>query len=218
MSEQIINKLKNLYINCMNCTNICNNTYKNISNGIPPRGFYFKNIPIKILIVGKNPGHPSKTEKVEFKNITGENLFLSYRKYQDNLYPNILLNTDKSKKFHRNLFRYISFFLDIPNDINEIYKYVAHTNLLKCSTIDVQQSLNKCKEAVNTCFNAYLLNEIEYMQPKIILALGMEVFNYLNNNVLKIPIIYIKHPSYYYKKSEEKEILLKIKYEIKKYI
>ena len=218
MSGQTINKLKNLYINCMNCTINCNNIYKDIPNGIPPRGFYFKNIPIKILIIGKNPGHPLKNQKVVYKNKTGEDLYLISKKYQENLYSNILLNTDKSTTFHKNIFRYISFFLDIPNDINEIYKYVAHTNLLKCSTIDEQLPLNKCKEAVNTCFNTYLLNEIENMQPKILLALGREVYKYLYKKDLKIPIIYIKHPSYYYKKNEEKEILLKIKYEIKKYI
>jgi uracil-DNA glycosylase len=218
LSRKSINKLKNLYINCMNCTINCKNIYKNIPNGIPPRGFYFKNIPIKILIVGKNPGHPLKNEKAVYKNKKGKNLFLSYRTYQENLYSNILLNTEKSTTFHKNLFRYISFFLDISNEINEIYNYVAHTNLLKCSTKDEQLPLNKCKEAVDTCFNTYLLNEIENMQPKILLALGKEVYEYLNKKDLNIPIIYIKHPSYYYKKNEEKEILLNIKNEIRKYI
>jgi hypothetical protein len=56
------------------------------------------------------------------------------------------------------------------------------------------------------------------LKPKILLALGREVYKYLNKKDLKTPIIYIKHPSYYYKKNEEKEILLKIKYEIRKYI
>jgi len=218
MSRQRINNLKNIYINCMNCTKNCNNIYKDILNGIPPRGFYFKIIPIKILIIGKNPGHPLRNQKDVFKDKTGENLYITYRTYLENLYSNILFNTDKSTTFHKNLFRYISFFLDISNNINEIYKYVAHTNLLKCSTRDEQLPLNKCKEAVDTCFNTYLINEIDNMQPKILLALGREVYKYLNKKDLKIPIIYIKHPSYYYKKNEEKEILLKIKYEIRKYI
>jgi len=220
MSIETINKIKNLYINCMNCSINCNNLYiyKNIPRGIPPRGFYFKNIPIKILIVGKNPGNPLKNEEILYKDKTGENLYLIYRTYQENLYSNILFETDKSTTFHKNMFRYISFFLDIPNNINEIYKYVAHTNLLKCSTIDEQIELNKCKDAVDICFNKYLLNEIEYMQPKILLALGREVEKYLNKKDLKIPIIYIKHPSYHYKKNEENEILLKIKNEIRKYI
>jgi len=215
ITRQVID---NLYIKCMNCTINCNNIYKNIPNGIPPRGFYFKNIPIKILIIGKNPGHPFENQKVIFKGKTGENLYLTSRTYQENLYSNILLNTDKSTTFHKNIFRYISYFLDIPNDINEIYKNVAHTNLLKCSTIDEQQLLNKCKEAVDTCFNTYLIKEIEIMQPKVLLALGSEVYNYLIKKEFKLPIIRIKHPSYYYKKSEEEEILLKIKNEIRKYI
>jgi uracil-DNA glycosylase len=220
MFKQTINELENLYINCMNCTINCNNIYKNISKGVPPRGFYFKNIPIKILVVGKNPGHPleNENEREIYKNKTGENLYLCLKTFQENLYNNILFNTDKSTTFHKNLFRYISFFLDIPNNINEIYKNVARTNLLKCSTIDEQQTLNKCKDAVDTCYNTYLLNEIEIMQPKILLALGREVYNYLNKKNLLMPIIYIKHPSYPYKKNEEKEILIKIKNEIRKYI
>jgi len=218
--KSIFDNLNNLYINCMNCKISCKNILKDTHNGIPPRGFYYKNIPIKILIIGKNPGHPLNNETYEFKNKTGADLFLSYRKYQDNLYSNIFLNKEKSTTFHKNLFKYISFFLDIPNDIKEIYKYAAHTNLLKCSTINEQQLLRGCKEAVDACFNKYLLSEIEYLQPKILLALGKEVYNYLNKykKKLNIPIIYIRHPSYYYKEDEEKEILIKIKNEIKKYI
>ena len=215
-----IDNLNNLYINCMNCKINCNNILKDNPNGLPPRGFYFKNIPIKILIIGKNPGHPLNNETNVFKNKTGADLFFTYRTYQDNLYSNILTNKDKSTTFHKNLFRYISFLLDIPNDIKEIYKYAAHTNLLKCSTINERQKLRNCKEAVDTCFNTYLLSEIDYLQPKVLLALGKEVYNYLNKykKELKIPIIYIRHLSYYYKKNEEKEILLKIKKEINKYI
>ena len=209
-----IDNLNNLYINCMNCKINCPNIMKNIPHGIPPRGFYFLNIPIKILIIGKNPGHPLKDEKDMFKNKNGEDLFLNYRKYQNNLYSNILSNKEKSTTFHKNLFRYISYFLDMPNDIKEIYKYVAHTNLLKCSTTDEQQKLRNCKEAVDNCFNTYLLSEIKYMQPKVLLALGKEVYKYLNKKDLQIPIICIKHPSYYYKKNEETEILNGIKNEI----
>jgi uracil-DNA glycosylase len=213
IEEKTIDGLKNLYVNCMNCKLNCNNIMKDIPNGIPPRGFYYKNIPVEILIVAKNPGHPLIDESLKFKDKIGMVLFESYRKFQDELYSNISLNEERSTTFHKNLFRYISFFLDIPNNINEIYKYVAHTNLLKCSTYNERQLLRNSKESLNTCYCYFFTYEIDYLQPKLILALGKEVYNFLlrKQDELKIPIIYIKHPSYYYKREEENEKLLIIK-------
>jgi uracil-DNA glycosylase len=60
-------ELNNLYVHCMNCQMDCKNVMKDLSGGIPPRGFYFKNFPVKILIVGKNPGHPLENESKRYK-------------------------------------------------------------------------------------------------------------------------------------------------------
>jgi uracil-DNA glycosylase len=208
-------EIENFYTNCMNCQLNCNYPiYNNRAKGVPPRGFYFKKIPIEILVVAKNPGHPLENEKILFKNKYGKELFNSYRNFQDELYSNILLNKEKSTTFHKNLFEYISIILDIPNNVNEIYQHIAHTNLVKCSTIDEQQKLNN--SLIDPCYNMYFLDEIKYLQPKIILALGREVEKYLlnKNDQIKIPIIYIKHPSYHYKREEKNKILLNIKKKI----
>jgi hypothetical protein len=56
----------------------------------------------------------------------------------------------------------------------------------------------------------------------VLLALGREVYNFLNEKQIKAelgkPVIYIKHPSYYYRKEQEREILEKRKAEIHKYL
>jgi len=207
-------KLNNLYISCMNCQMDCKNVMKNIPEGIPPRGFYFNSIPVKILIVAKNPGHPLENEMELFKGNIGKKLFDIYRNYQKKLYGNISLNKEKSTTFHKNLFRYISFILDIPNTIDDIYKNVAHTNLLKCSTYDERQKLTE--NDIRPCYNKYFMDEIKYLNPKVLLALGREAYKFLykRKDQHGLPVVYIKHPSYYYKRGVEMEKLTEIKNEV----
>ena len=53
-----MSELDNLYTACMNCTNTeqqCLGIWKDIPNGIPPRGFFYHKATINILVVGKNP-------------------------------------------------------------------------------------------------------------------------------------------------------------------
>jgi uracil-DNA glycosylase len=172
---------------------------------------------VKILVVSKNPGHPLKGEPEKYIDRSGNDLLDAYREHQDVTYNNLEKTKDKSLVFHKNLFRYISFFLDIPNNVDSIYENMAHTNLVKCSTIGERDRLDKTTKKI--CFEKYLLDEIRLLQPKVLLALGGEVATFLNRMKKEYelpPVIRIKHPSYYYRKEIEKETLLQIKDRINK--
>jgi uracil-DNA glycosylase len=208
--------IDSLYISCMNCQINCKGVWIDLENGIPPRGFYYRNSPVSILVVSKNPGHPLNGESMLYKGKKGKDIFYAYRQFQNDLYRNLNNNKEQSTRFHKNMYRYLSYFLDIPNDIDEIYKQVAHTDLLKCSTRNEQAKIPE--EMFDKCYKQYLLKEIELLKPRLILALGREVERFLRKKQFEhnTPIIYIKHPSYYYKKEDEKVILKCKKDEISK--
>ncbi|GHV79091.1 hypothetical protein AGMMS49944_08820 [Spirochaetia bacterium] len=199
---------------------------RDIEKGIPPRGFYFQNSPVEILVVGQNPGHPFEDEKLKLQRKPGESLIERWFCFFKKIYDKIPNSTDQTLIFHKNLFRYISFILDItdnlmdfknvqenynPNIFNETYRRIAFTNLVKCSTRNERQKLTD--DLIAPCYKKYFLNEIKYFQPKVILALGRDVENYLKRqkNYPKKQIINIRHPTLFYRKEEEKEKLENIK-------
>jgi uracil-DNA glycosylase len=215
------NQIDSLYISCMNCSNTektCKGILKNLSKGIPPRGFLFMSYPVKILIVSKNPGHPLQGEKQKYIGKKGIELYHAYRNHQRDVYYNLNNTKDRSLIFHKNLFNYVSFFLDLPNDIDVIYQHVAHTNLVKCSTKGERDKLNK--NTMEECYNKYFKEELDLLKPKVLLALGREVEKYLIDKMAdhNLPVIYVKHPAYHYRKQDKEKILIEIKKRIGKYI
>lgn len=205
-------KLNRLYVRCMNCGNtstVCPGVWKDIPNGIPPRGFFFKAAPVKLLVVAKNPGHPLQGESGLFQGCKGEDLFRAYRAYQERLYTDPVRIREPSTRFHKTLFGYLSFFLEVP--ISDIYLHAAHTNLVKCSTPDEQAQLDP--KTMAQCYTQYFRTELELLRPKVLLALGREVERFLRARTADhhLPVIYIKHPSYRYRKEDEPRILAGIK-------
>ncbi len=207
--------LDDLYICCMNCANTssaCPGVWKDIPAGIPPRGFFFKVAPVKLLVVAKNPGHPMQGEPDLFRGLIGRELFRAYRDYQEKLYPDPSRIREPSTRFHKTLFGYISYFLDIPRD--DIYLHAAHTNLVKCSTPGEQARLNP--KTMAQCYTQYFRSEVDLLRPKVLLALGREVEKFLTERHSDhgLPVVYIKHPSYRYRQEDEARILGAIKTQI----
>lgn len=222
-----MSELDNFYTACMNCTNTeqqCPGVWKDIPNGIPPRGFFYVQSPVKILVVGKNPGHPLgknlgnqlNNEVEKYKGKTGDILFNAYRQHQKGFYNDLSVYPEHSSTFHKNLFRYMKYFLNLPEntDISTLYQQFAHTNLVKCSTKEEQGRL--AKQTKEVCYQKYFRTELELLRPKVLLALGNEAAKFLlsKKNEHKLPVIRIKHPSYYYSKATEQTILMEIKQEI----
>lgn len=211
-----MNPIDELYIGCINCnkTNTdCPGITKNKAEGMIPKGFYFQTNQPTILIVAKNPGHPLEDEQERYIGKTDIEIYEAHKQFVKDIFN----GSDLTTTFHKNLKRYIKHFLDIEQKLDkDIFNYVCYTNLVKCTTTE-ESGIIKTQTKQN-CYSNYLSKEIELFKPKVILALGNEVANFLNKKKLKIPIIIIKHPSYYYKREKRNEILDEKRDEIKLYL
>jgi len=206
-------------VSCPNSNEICPGIVKDVKRGCPPRGFYTQGAPgdISIMIVGKNPGHVLDNERVLYLGQTPKGIV----KIQSDFIGSIFKSTyqgnsgdNRSLRFQKNLLRYLSFFLDIP--AKDVFKKCALTNMVKCSTVGEQDRLNN--RTLSQCFQKHLIREIEFFKPKVILALGREVEKFLKSQGVEQPVIYIKHPSYFYRKDIEQDELDGIKSWMQKYI
>ncbi len=219
-------------MNCAYKENECPQAWKDFSAGIVPRAFSAcKSNTAKILVVAKNPGHPLKGEPIYYKGKKGEDLFNAKLEWDSERCKRIQITKDNSLKYHKNLRRYVRFFLEISNKLEtykeyqnkyvpdherEISEHVAFTNLFKCSTKYEQERLKN--SSFEICYRKYFMKEIKLIKPQTILALGNEVSKFLKRKNLKVPLISIKHPSYFYSRNDEPDILKIKKTELKKYI
>ena len=208
--------IENFYLSCINCKNTKNNCpgiWKDKKEGVMPKGFFYWTTSPKIFIVGKNPGHPLPTETDRYKDKSDFDILIAHKRLVKEVFNDSNLKTT----FHKNVNRYVRFFLDLSSDPQiSIFDYVSYTNLVKCST--EKETGRISTKTIQNCFTNYFVKEIELFKPKVILALGGEVKKFLAKQRLSIPIISVKHPSYYYKKEDELKILSEIKERLKIYI
>lgn len=220
MTERVIEFYEKV-VSCPNTPKECPNTINCIEEDYPPRGFMSGGTPgaIDIMIIGKNPGHIVPNEKGAYSGKSPREIAKGmFRNPTWIIPPKGGTDAESYTTFHRNLVQYICCFLNISSE--EVFKRCVYTNLVKCSTENKQERLRA--KTINECFSKHLRDEIVLWQPKVLLALGREVYNFLNEQQIKKghgkPVIYIKHPSYHYRKEQRQEILEKIKTEIQKYL
>ena len=181
------------------------------------------------MVVAKNPGHPLNGECNYFKGKTGEDLLKAKEEFDREKYERIRATNDRSLRYHKNLRRYLRYFLGMSRKLEtyekyqhsycsehekEIFQHVALTNLFKCSTANEQERIRT--ESFQTCYDKYLAREIRLWRPKVILALGEEVLRFLEKQNLTVPLISVRHPSYFYRRAEERSILRGVKKELAK--
>lgn len=197
--------------------------------GFIPRGFMWSsNIQCDILVVSKNPGHPLENET--YRGTNGRQLFEEYMGFRKKVNTLFYNSNNPSSRFPRNKRRYLRYFLGIDaelktyqdyhykiEDDREIFHRTSYTNLFKCST--EEESVKIPTKILESCFNKIFVEELKIYNPKVILAAGNEVYNFLKENIdNKYPIIKVKHFSYFYPKRNEKNILYKIKQDLMKYL
>lgn len=227
MHQSDSTKLADFYASIVSCSNTtlqCPRTINQPGSGHAPRGFYFEGTPgdVDLLVVGKNPGHPIGAElDGAYRSMPATDL--AVRAIQiagQHFVSNADLNPSeqRSTTFHRNLLRYLSYFLDIP--IDEVFRRCAYTNLVKCSTIGEQDRLPLV--TMRQCYAQHLLREVVFLRPKVIVALGREVERFLKrSDVLGTPrreVVHVKHPSYYYRRNSEQNELARIKAQIRLHV
>lgn len=201
---------------CPNTEAQCPGIRNSPSTGWPPRAFFTKATaaPIAILVVGKNPGHPLLNETDLYRGKTPYEIAAANVSYAESVFRgevDHLEGVRASTTFHKNLVRYLSFFLDVPDDPGQVFRYAAFTNLVKCSSPGERDRLQL--RTMEECFSKHFLREVDYFRPRLLLALGREVEGFLERAARRhrFPVVYVKHPSYYYRKDKEAEILSQLK-------
>jgi len=187
--------LKDLYASCMSCPNSpgkdCLSILKD-DKQYHPRGFYFESpyfeSPRKILVVANNPGGLAEREEEYYNN----------EKVLVNAHLEFMRTVEKRSAFHKILReRYLPEILKPPD--NKIFSHSAFTNLVKCTNAN-KGMFSASNPTVKTCFDKWFRKELEYLEPKAILAVGRPTEEFLKkkSRIIGIPsrcIIYVKHPS-----------------------
>jgi len=217
-------------MNCSHGRSECPQAWKSLCTGWVPRGFSpCKSSETRILVVGKNPGHPLEGETPYYKNKKGEALLAAKEKWGIEWRKRVKDTNDNSLKFHKNLRRYLRYFLGLSAKLEtyheyvqgysikhekEIDKFVAFTNIFKCSTECEQERIKY--DSFNICYTKFFIQEVQLIKPQLILALGNEVTNFLKSKPLQMPVVSIRHPSYFYERISERDKLNQKKKEINK--
>ncbi len=174
MSKQpTIKELHALYQECVNCPNTtkeCPGIWRDSAKGIIPDGFYFATIPVDVLVVAKNTGHPDQRELDLFAGLTGETLYKTLRAKQEADFQKGGLS-GSSQLFSRKLAKYLHHILDVEE--KDFFSRIAFTNLVKCRT-KKESGVTLYKSTIETCFHKYLVKEVSLLKPKVILALGRD--------------------------------------------
>jgi DNA polymerase len=108
------------------------------------------------------------------------------------------------------------FFFDALREVGLFNHSLYFTNLIHCSTEDNRYPRS---EEVKAC-SPFLKMEIDLVKPDLIVCLSKNVYDdflrvfRFHILISKLKVVYIKHPSYFYRKSDLNELkgeLLKIK-------
>ena len=208
---------------CKNTNLECPGIVNSSATGWVPRGFFTEAIrsPVDLLAVCKNPGHPLSGEVELYRNRSGIEIATEHIEHARSSFKgdnDFLPNARRSTTFHKNLRRYLSYFLDVP--LEDVFGHFAYTNLVKCSSVGERDRLNS--KTIEQCFSLHFVREIAFFKPKVLLACGREIENFLvtasNRGLHSLPVVYVKHPSYFYKRENERETLGEIKAEIRSHL
>ena len=220
MSKQsAVFQLHTLYQACVNCPNTekeCPGIWRDIAKGVVPDGFYCETVPVDVLVVGKNTGHPDDSELKIYPGLTGDALYKRMWEKQAEHFQNGGFAASDDL-FSRKPSEYLCEILGVEN--KDLFSRIAFTNLVKCRT-PVESGNTLDNKTVENCFETYLKREVELLKPKAILALGRDAEHFLLRKSwsIGVPVLFLKHPSRPLKKEEKQKILNGIRDEINYFI
>jgi uracil-DNA glycosylase len=214
--------IRSFYTSVVNCPltqKDCTLALKNFDTGDIPRGFSSRGrAHPDILVVRKNPGHAEEAEKEYYKGKRGRELFDAVRQFSGDRRAGRLQWSKGTGRFHINEQRYLLYILGRHKKLRPykglelketeqqfLDQHVFFTNLFKCSTDDEQGRIPQ--QAFSVCYARYFLDELNLLRPRLILATGREAYRFLHAREkageIDVPVLYVKHPSYFYSKRDE---------------
>ncbi len=190
-------KFLDAYSKIVDCPLRCKGITNAPEVGIIPRSFYAnESSKISMLIIGKNPGTAPEWETQKYINKTSIDIANEHLSVVRGLFDETL---NVGSNFHNNLIRRVSFILDVPPTPSKVFQHAALSALVKCQS-DKDKHAQLPAITMHTCFHKHLAHEIKLYQPKYLLALGGEVFRYLNKPEIKslhnLPVGELWHPSW----------------------
>ena len=205
-------------VGCQNTIAQCPGIVRDLARGIPPRGFYTEAAPgeVQLLLVAKSPGHVIRGETGLYENGSPEDITRAHFAWARRCFfesESFDAESRRSLVFHRNILRYVSFFLDVPEA--EVFRHCAYTNLVKCQTLGEQDLL--APSTMRECFSQHFTREVGHFGPRALIALGREPFEFLkraNGQLGGIPVLYVRHPSYHYANEKRDAVLAQLKNEV----
>ncbi len=192
-----VKTIKNFYTNVMNCKKSC--PFISRDDIQPPRGFWFNEFKNnKILVIGLNPGkfNENSDEWDLYTKKQSLNLVETHMKYVEKRF------SITNKNFQRNLLKALDLVIGLS------FKDFDFSNLVKCSTEVKWEDIPKDnrEELMKKCFETHLKKELNLLNPKIILAYGNDVFNFLHSRV-PMKVINLPRPGRMIKKNWTKKCL-----------
>jgi uracil-DNA glycosylase len=187
------------------CNDKCESIVNNRVNGIIPRWIGGEIENPALMVVGLNPGKCDTTERFLYKEFVQNDANLIVR-----FTNHCLLDPGGQKNNYLN--KLTELFKDIFGK-NNFMKKIYISNVAKCES---QINGVVSPETKKHCYEKFLKEEIELLKPKVILALGKEVYQFLKDagyqNVVKCPHpapVNVSSQEFWTKSSEERESLIK---------
>lgn len=197
--------LKNILLDQLNCRDCWGKDIILETPFNPPRGWACNDdrSQVKILVVSLNPGHPLPEEIERFKNkqesVLDEDDLQFLMDFATNVYKRYSSRYGGSSVFHNKLRSYIQEALINcgiidRHDTNDWFKYVWLTDIFKCSTVN-ESGPNISAYFMNHCIQRHLLKELNYFNPKAIIAMGTRAYKGLIKTKWASRTVYFRHPA-----------------------
>jgi hypothetical protein len=164
---------------------------------------------VKLIVVGKNPGHPVSEEAMLYRQALStaqskeqqrELLFDAMVSWGERCHLTYIQG--RKGTYHKQLMRFLRDVLD-TNDNEEVLDTVYFTEAMKCSTPNDLQARLESK-TVRLCMTNWLAKEFAILPKVPILALGREADCFLRKMFpeMNSRVVYLSHPSWPFKNYE----------------
>jgi len=166
------------------------------------RSFYcpFDVSGVSLLLISKNPGISKQKENKKYAPLTGRQRVNAHEEFVREIFfgrnPDI---PPRGHIYHKNILEWVAIILNIEATHDAIFRRTAMTALVKCHS-EQDKTKNLPKLTKETCSSAFLYSEIDIIRPKMLIALGGEVYKYLTlSNIQsrhRLPVERLHHPSW----------------------
>jgi hypothetical protein len=192
-----MSSLSDLYAQVTICNRRCVGVQNAPERGIIGRSFYCleRDTGVDILLVSKNPGTSHPDECARYAPLDARARVRAHRDFVRECFAGE--NALVKSKYHANIIEWVAAILDVPPTHDAVFARTAMTALVKCQSA-VSKTDALPRSTMDTCANAFLLEEIALLRPKFLLALGGEACRYLSVIADRhgLPIGKLYHPSW----------------------